>query len=283
MKKMLTVIAIGFIILLAACSGDSVEVDNALAEITDEVAGNVIDEIEEVAFEPRVYTMETHLDILIVTSLEDLYYNTAWHPLSLIVVGRFTGFDSTWNIARNPHNRMLESEEHYIRGHKYVFEIDEVLHGRIDSDQILVGMSHSERTSFQGLTIMINNPLYVEPIFGDTYILFLGRDEHGGFFWQVTAQGAFRIVDGFAETASNLTTIGGTIREEFMLNDGNILEVITSAGGGFILEDFVAIQGHTLDSLRTAILEVIETVTPLDASWLRDVEEFAWMWEMEEE
>lgn len=141
----------------------------------------------------NVEVVLTH-DLNVLGELSDMVTNSDY-----IVLGSYTSFDSTWNMASNPHNPMDESNDKYVEGKLFNFKIEEVLKGNIRDEVIKINHRHSEIVDLEitsgdevispeGLLIKspskitvhkVNNnyPLFIEPEFGGRYIVFLKKDQ----------------------------------------------------------------------------------------------------------
>ena len=61
-----------------------------------------------------------------------------------IVIGEYTKFDSTWNMARNPNNIKEEDPENYVEGRLYDFTVEQCVKGSIEDSSILINHRYSE-------------------------------------------------------------------------------------------------------------------------------------------
>lgn len=133
-------------------------------------------------------------DLNVLGGLSDMVNNS-----DFIVLGSYTSFDTTWNMASNPNDPKNESNDKYVEGKLYNFKIDEVLKGDIKEDTIKINHRHSEIVdvevtsgdeviSQEGILIKpasklkvhkVNNnyPLFIEPEFEGKYIVFLKKDQ----------------------------------------------------------------------------------------------------------
>lgn len=126
------------------------------------------------------------------------------HESDYIVLGVYEKFDSTWNLARNPDDLSKESEEEYIEGKIYNFKVEEVLSGDIKAKNIQIshmyeetivveetsgdeeitpeGILVKEPTSVKYHEVKNPDPAFIEPNFGEKYIVFLSKDEINGVY-----------------------------------------------------------------------------------------------------
>lgn len=127
-------------------------------------------------------------DINEAFDIEDMYSTS-----DVIVIGTYTGFDSTWNTARNVDDITLEDEKFYSEGWIYDFEVAEVLKGNLGLGEIKVSHYYSNTfdveisdaivdelgiiiepaTEINYYPVTVFNNLFVEPEIGGKYMLFL--------------------------------------------------------------------------------------------------------------
>ncbi|WP_353096145.1 hypothetical protein [Tissierella praeacuta] len=113
-----------------------------------------------------------------------------------IIVGSYFGFNSSWNMARNPKDITKEDTERYIEGRLYDFRVDEILKGTEVKDSIKVNHRYLERMIFVDSNEITNSEgiiegeknytteysfdkkdiLFIEPELNAKYILFLKKD-----------------------------------------------------------------------------------------------------------
>ena len=115
-----------------------------------------------------------------------------------VVVGRFTAFTNSVNGSRNPANPLQESQLFYNHVRLYNFQIENVLKGNINRDNITIGLTYfrqrtsqisnevrdsesgaviHEATEFDTFTINMIDPYFLEPQIGQTVVLFLNHEE----------------------------------------------------------------------------------------------------------
>jgi len=136
----------------------------------------------------------------------------------VVVLGEYTSFDSTWNMARNPDDPSQPDEDNYTEGHLYNFKIVEVVKGNIPSETIKINLRYEETIPLiteQGKKEKIKNkdPLYQKPEFGHRYLLFLNKNKDFDHYY--SAVEPFQIMihkDGKAELKTNLTDKNITIQ-----------------------------------------------------------------------
>lgn len=125
-----------------------------------------------------------------------------------IVVGEYTSYDAAWNMARNPEDASEENENVYIEGHLYTFQIEFVLNGDIDEDEIIVNLRYADRFGLnEDDTVLVPDLNYVEPELGTTYVLFLEKEESEDYqgYYGIGTPFAIKLgEDGFAEIDRNL-------------------------------------------------------------------------------
>lgn len=132
-------------------------------------------------------------DMLTATNLSDMVDNS-----DLVVLGTYEEFDSTWNLARNPNDISKASDEEYIEGKVYNFNIEEVLMGDIEESKIKISHTYSnnitveftsgdEEVSPEGILVKepttveyfeVENldPTFISPTFNEKHIVFLQDD-----------------------------------------------------------------------------------------------------------
>lgn len=115
----------------------------------------------------------------------------------VIVLGSYKNFDSSWNMARDPHDLNKEATDHYIEGKLYNFLVDEVLTGDLKIKEIRVNHRYSETINYEETSgdeiispegILIKepsnitihklenkDPSFIEPEYNKQYIVFLKK------------------------------------------------------------------------------------------------------------
>lgn len=115
----------------------------------------------------------------------------------VIVLGTYKSFDSSWNMARNPHDLNKEATDDYIEGRLYNFTVDEVLAGDLKTKEIRINHRYSETIKYEETSgdeiispegILIKepskvtihelenkDPLFIEPEYNKQYIVFLKK------------------------------------------------------------------------------------------------------------
>lgn len=212
---------------------------------------------------PAARTITRRLDYLIIDDLPEMV-----HEAELIVVGEYTGLDSTWNMSRNPQNPQEESSETYVEGLLYNFSVHEVLKGELDSDTILVNHRHSETqnlvesnaqinsegviikeaTESEEIPLTIADPLFIEPEENAIYILFLRENQRRGHYYGAAEPFSIKDASGTAQLQSNLIGHTGAFLQTATLENGQTVNIATEIGA---IED--TISGHTFEEVKEAI------------------------------
>lgn len=193
---------------------------------------------------PAVRTITQHLDYRIADSLSEMV-----NGAQVIVVGEYTGLDSTWNMSRNPQNPQEESSETYVEGLLYNFSVHEVLKGELDSDTILVNHRHSETQNLsEEIPLTIEDPLFIEPEENAAYILFLRENQRRGHYYAAAEPFSIKDAGGTAELQSNLIGHTGAFLQTATLENGQTVNIATEIGA---IED--TISGHTFEEVKEAI------------------------------
>lgn len=100
----------------------------------------------------------------------------------LIVLGKFTREDSTWNMARNPSNPQEPDSEIYTEGVLYNFKINKVIEGEVVNQVIKVNFRKEGNIELRDedgnwQKVVQTDPLFLEPEINQKYLLFLGKDQ----------------------------------------------------------------------------------------------------------
>ncbi|QQN84759.1 cardiolipin synthase [Bacillus toyonensis] len=98
----------------------------------------------------------------------------------VVAIGNYDGFDSIWNMARNPQDISQEDQENYVEGHLYNFNVKEVLKGDPLQDRMKINYRYAEQIEIDDSNAKVVNedPLYIKPEIGKKYMLFLKKDEN---------------------------------------------------------------------------------------------------------
>ncbi len=199
----------------------------------------------------EIDTVRIQSDYATAASLESMVQQSEY-----IVVGRYTAYDSSYNMARSTENADEEDPERYVEGRLYHFQVEEVLKGELEPGDILVNLRYSETmtvtesnavkdetgliiqpaTQERTISFVVYDPLYLEPELEQTCILFLDRIDRTGNFSR--AMEPFWIVeeDGAAELRSNL--IGSSeLTQTATLEDGRTITVDYACAS---LDDFIS-------------------------------------------
>jgi len=114
----------------------------------------------------------------------------------IVVIGEYEGFNSKWNMARNPNNLTEEDRENYVEGHLYNFKISEFIKGETenkiikvnhrfaetvileDSNEVIASDGTITKKATKVTTKEVENidPLFIEPKMDTKYMLFLKQD-----------------------------------------------------------------------------------------------------------
>lgn len=62
-----------------------------------------------------------------------------------IVIGQFGEFINAWNMARDLEDSSKESSEHYVEGHIYSFQVEQVVKGECSEETIYINIPYKER------------------------------------------------------------------------------------------------------------------------------------------
>lgn len=186
----------------------------------------------------------------------------------VVVMGKYSGFHSKWNMARDPENIKNEDSDHYVEGRLYNFVIDEVLKGDVDAKQIRInhryfevmktvetnatvdkeGIIVKEATQTKEVAFKVNDPLFIEPDQNGTYILFLLRDPDFGNYYAAVEPFMIKIADGIAILQSNL--INNTSGFKQSIREGS--RAIEVTFGIESIDD--TISGQPLEVVKKTIL-----------------------------
>lgn len=114
----------------------------------------------------------------------------------IVVVGEYTNESTQWNMSRNPINLLEEDTENYTKGILFRFNVSEGIKGDNESKEIIVnhraaeiikieasdevidanGVILKEATNVETYEIENEDPLFMKPIVGRKYMLFLKKD-----------------------------------------------------------------------------------------------------------
>lgn len=171
--------------------------------------------------------------------------DTMSEAAELIVVGKYTGLNSTWNMARDPNNISQEDTSNYVEGKLYDFTIDKVVKGNVDTNGILINHRYSEimrhiesnavidedgniiqkATKENEFFFTVHDPFFIEPEIGETYILFLSKDQNFNNYYGCIEPFAIKIKNGAAELQSNLINTT-TLNEKVPVEKSRTINVI---------------------------------------------------------
>ncbi|HDR7686514.1 cardiolipin synthase [Bacillus toyonensis] len=98
----------------------------------------------------------------------------------VVAIGNYDGFDSIWNMARNPQDISQEDQENYVEGHLYNFNVKEVLKGDPLQNRMKINYRYAEKIEIDDSNAKVVNedPLYIKLEIGKKYMLFLKKDEN---------------------------------------------------------------------------------------------------------
>jgi len=169
----------------------------------------------------------------------------------VVVVGRYISFDSSWNMARNPNNIHLEDNDNFTEGFLFNFLVDEVIVGDIAKGEIIVnhrvsetvkiiesdaqindvGIIISRATVEEEISFSVNDPHYIEPEFGVSYMLFLRKNEIFGHYYRAIEPFSMVIApDRTVRLQSNLINNLGNFYKIVSINGDRTIDVTISSG-----------------------------------------------------
>ncbi len=185
----------------------------------------------------------------------------------IVVVGEYESFDSKWNMARNPNNLIEEDTENYVEGHLYNFNISGLIKGTTNSEKIKInhrfaetitleesdeiiapnGTIKKEATQVTTKEIENRDPLYIEPIIGKKYMLFLKKDEvFGNYYGAIEPFAIIFDENNSAKLQTNIETINEDslsseikVKEKTFIVKNEINKTITDTISGMSLEELI--------------------------------------------
>ena len=203
--------------------------------------------------EPQAGAVQVHLDYPVAVSLEDMI-----DAADYIVLGEYTGYRGSWNMARDPTDIRQDDSENTVEGRLYDFRIGQVLKGSVDEETILVNQTWSvripildsdaefdaegrvirESTESRTVPVTVQSSLFIEPEYGCSYLLFLLRDEHFGNYYAAVEPFQIKLENGTAVLQSNL--LEGTEAPAQTVELENGKKITVSLGAGSLkIEDFL--------------------------------------------
>lgn len=209
-------------------------------------------------------------DYPVATNLEGMISNADY-----VVVGKYTGFDSTWNMSRNPNNPAEADDDNYTEGRLYCFEIEEVLLGEIEEEEILVNQKYSNTVSItesnavlnqageiiqpatesQTFDVVVHYPLYIEPELNTTYVLFLHKNTSADNYYGACEPFIVQVNSNeTVELKSNLIGQQTSFNEVAYSEEGNMVECVTEMGEPLL----DTISGDSFEDFRLAVLDCLE-------------------------
>ena len=185
-----------------------------------------------------------------------------------IVIGKYVELEKVWNMRRDINDIKKESTTDYVEGKLYKFTISDVVKGSITERNILVNHRHLEKivyentdaiintegiiikpaTVIEEVTVNVQDPLYIEPQIGGSYMLFLSKDNNFGNYYGATEPFMIKIENDKAVLQSNLINKEGDFVTTARASNGDNIQINV---GGMKLED--TITGMTLDELKAVI------------------------------
>lgn len=186
-------------------------------------------------------------DRVIVEGINEMVERATW-----VVSGKYTAFESTWNISRNPNAPQKPSEDRYTEGRLYRFVVENVYVGELNESEILISHRYSQRKTLPLLdkngnisktptTFTVADPLYQEPILGEEYVLFLTKGKTG--YYQSPAH-PFQIhieKNGIARLCSPLVTHEGAFLQTV---DAEGRQIVVSVSAGSKITDTITGLTH---------------------------------------
>jgi hypothetical protein len=212
--------------------------------------------------------------------------NEMVNSAEVVVVGEYMGFDSSWNMARNPNNISDEDEERYVEGRLYSFNVEDVLKGNLADETVLVNHKYSETRKMTESNAVINaegiivteatvtneisftliDALYIEPEIGVKYVLFLAKDNNFGNYYGSVEPFIIKISDdNIAYIQSNLINSTGAI-EQVVTIDGTSRTIVATEHTTPLNDN---ISGIDFELLKD---EIIDISTHIDNNGTEPVE-----------
>lgn len=216
-------------------------------------------------------TLTVSYDFPVAADLQQMIDNSDY-----IVVGEYTGLESTWNMARNIDNIKEEDLENYVEGHLYNFKIEASIKGNIEDKSILVNHKYSERknvfesnavidregcilkeaTESNKISFEINSPLFVEPELNCKYILFLSKDSHFGNYYAAIEPFSVKIINGNTVLESNLLNKTTDLIKSVKVSGSKVIDVNVDLDGISLTDE---ITGKSSDGFIRAIKDIINS------------------------
>ena len=192
----------------------------------------------------------------------------------IVVIGEYTGFSSSWNMARDSYNVLNEDKDNYFEGRLYNFSVFEILKGTPVDDEILVNHYYSRTikktesnavfnengeivvaaTKTNEISFTVPSFLFIEPDIGSTYVLFLLKDRDFGNYYGTAEPFMIKIEDDKAFLQSNLIDIAGEIVQTVPI-DGTS-RTISVSENHTRLNDYIT--GTDFNTLKEEILGIVE-------------------------
>ena len=203
-------------------------------------------------FTQTVDSLTVSYDYPITSKLQEMMDSADY-----IVIGEYTKFDSTWNMARNPNNIKEEDPENYVEGRLYDFTVEPCVKGSIEDSSILINHRYSEvitttesnavidsegrilkaATQSKELSFKVDSPLFIEPEFDCKYILFLLKDANFGNYYASIEPFSIKITDGKAALQSNLIDRTTAFTQQIQASDSKERTVTIDLGGVSVTDE----------------------------------------------
>ena len=232
--------------------------------------------------EPQAGAVQVRLDYPVAVSLEDMI-----DAADYIVLGEYTGYHGSWNMAKDPADIQKDDPENTAEGRLYDFQIRQVLKGSVEEENILVNQTWSETipildsdaefdaegrviresTESRTVPVTVQSSLFIEPEYGCSYLLFLLRDKHFGNYYAAVEPFQIKLESGTAILKSNLLEGTDAPAQTVELENGKTITVSLGAGS-LKIEDFLT--GRTEEELlgdirsRTQTNEAALQIPPVE-------------------
>lgn len=145
-------------------------------------------EVSNNALEPKIIVLSKTFKT--TDSLNEMVQES-----DVVVVGVYKGLDSKWNMADGP---IEDSQNEYVEGHLFKFHVIKTLKGNQVGEDILINHRYSEMITLEESDEVVDDtgviveeartivkkevenkdPLYINPTNGETYMIFLKRNEN---------------------------------------------------------------------------------------------------------
>jgi hypothetical protein len=122
-----------------------------------------------------------HSDYPVASSVQEVIAEA-----EAIVLGTFTAYESSWNMARNPDNIAEEDPNLYVEGRLYTFEVYDYLLGQ-GKEEITINLDYRFEEFIQ--------ERYMEPVLGEKLVLFLKYNPDFDHYYGVAEPFRFTVDD----------------------------------------------------------------------------------------